>query len=87
MTEGKQDIVERLRAYSEDWRDRAGDNAVVLEAADTITSLLEALEFYADRDGDGYDVMVTDYGLSTETGEIIQDRGERAQAAIAKVKP
>ncbi|WP_156360215.1 hypothetical protein [Sphingomonas sp. Leaf226] len=44
------------------------------------------LEFYADRDGDGYQVDVTNYGLSTEEGEIVRDRGERARAALAQVK-
>jgi len=41
------------------------------------------LEFYADRDGDGYRVDVTNYGLSTEEGDIVRDGGERARAALA----
>lgn len=44
--------------------------------------LREALEFYADRDSDGYRVDVTNYGLSTEEGEIVRDGGARARAAL-----
>lgn len=47
-----------------------------------VTALTAALEFYADRGLDGYDVGVTDYGLSIEAGEIIKDGGERARAAL-----
>lgn len=49
-------------------------------------ALVEALEFYADRDGDGYRVDVTNYGLSTEEGDIVKDGGDRARAALAKAK-
>ncbi len=41
-----------------------------------------ALAFYADPDGDGYDVIVTDYGLSTDNGDIIKDRGAIARTAL-----
>lgn len=37
------DIVERLREYGKDWRDRAGSNEVVTEAADEILRLRAAL--------------------------------------------
>jgi hypothetical protein len=50
-----------------------------------IDQMREALEFYADPDGDGYRVDVTDYGLSTEEGEIVRDGGKRARAALATV--
>ena len=50
----------------------------------TDTDLRTALEFYADRQLDGYDVMVTDYGLSTKEGHIIRDGGEIARAALAQ---
>lgn len=36
-------VAERLREYSKDWRDRAASNEIVLEGADTIDELLEAL--------------------------------------------
>jgi hypothetical protein len=49
-------------------------------------TLREALEFYADRQLDGYDVMVTDYGLSTREGHIIRDGGEIARAALAEAQ-
>lgn len=52
------------------------------EAEARVKALSEALEFYADRGFDGYDVGVTDYGLSIEAGEIIKDGGERARAAL-----
>jgi len=45
----------------------------------------EALEFYADRDYDGYSVHVTDYGLSTDNGDIIKDGGERARQALTQL--
>ena len=46
--------------------------------------LRDALEFYADKAFDGYDVSITDYGLSTELGEIIKDGGDRARAALGE---
>ena len=48
--------------------------------------LVEALRFYADPDGDGYAANVTDYGLGLETGDIINDRGERARALLARIE-
>lgn len=48
--------------------------------------LLEALRFYADPSFDGYDVDVSDYGLSMKTGSIIKDAGDKARAAIAKAE-
>jgi hypothetical protein len=48
-----------------------------------IAELEAALEFYADRDFDGYDAKVTDYGLSLDTGHIIKDCGDIARAALA----
>lgn len=52
-------------------------------AVAAMVPLIEALVFYADHDADGYRVDVTNYGLSTEEGEIIRDGGERARAALA----
>jgi len=84
------ELKERLRDYA----DRIVDGELVysdhvhgglLEAADRIEALEGALEFYADRDYDGYDVNITDFGLSTEEGHIIQDRGERARAALSEL--
>ena len=58
----------------------AGRNRAKLEAAE---KLAEAMSFYADKNGDGYDVMVTNYGLSTDEGPIVQDGGDIARAALA----
>jgi hypothetical protein len=49
--------------------------------------LREALAFYADKDGDGYDVAVTNYGLSTDVGPIIRDAGEIARAVLTEGDP
>lgn len=48
-----------------------------------IKALVEALEFYADADGDGYQAYPADYGLSMDLGDIIKDGGERASKALA----
>lgn len=48
--------------------------------------LREALEFYADRDGDGYDAYSTNYGLSLEAGYILKDAGDTAREALEKEK-
>jgi hypothetical protein len=55
-------------------------------AAKREAELVEALRFYADPDGDGYAANVTDYGLGLETGDIINDRGERARALLARIE-
>lgn len=47
---------------------------------------METLRFYADEHYDGYDVCITDYGLSTENGPIITDGGDRARATLAKMR-
>ncbi len=47
-----------------------------------VKALTAALEFYADRGFDGYNVGIGDYGLSIEAGEIIKDGGDRARAAL-----
>jgi hypothetical protein len=52
MTEGKQDIVERLRMAA-DAAFFGKRNVICDEAADTITSLLEALEALVALDSDG----------------------------------
>lgn len=51
-----------------------------------VTALVQALEFYADPTIDGYDVEITDYGLSRKEGRIIQDGGDKARAALAAFK-
>lgn len=56
----------------------------VLDLRAEVARLREALEFYADKAFDGYDVSITDYGLSTELGEIIKDGGDRARAALGE---
>jgi len=76
------------------WAQMAGDEAKQAKAANAarkaaeakVTKLVEALEFYADRSLEGYDVHVTDYGLSTEIGPIIKDAGARARAALRAVE-
>lgn len=63
------------------WKRISDEEAVArLEAEND--RLRKALEFYADRDFDGYDITVTDYGLGTQTGVIIKDGGEIARAAL-----
>jgi hypothetical protein len=57
----------------------AGDHAAAEARAERLAT---ALRFYADERLDGYDVAVTDYGLSTEEGHIIRDGGEIARAAL-----
>lgn len=47
-----------------------------------VERLREALAFYADLDGYGYHAAATDYGLSMELGDIIEDGGQRARAAL-----
>ena len=59
---------------------------MIRAVADKVQVMREALEFYADPDNDGYRVEVTNYGLSTEDGEIIKDTGARARAALASLE-
>lgn len=54
--------------------------------ADLVAELVEALEFYADRQYNGYDIEVTDYGLSINGGPIIKDGGDKARAALARYR-
>lgn len=58
----------------------AGEVAAVM--AVSAPALVEALEFYADREADGYEVHIADYGLRAETGRIIKDGGETARRAL-----
>lgn len=60
--------------------------ALAPDLADALLNAEEALEFYGDKDLDGYDVGVTNYGLSTEVGKIIKDGGERAHVALAEIR-
>ena len=50
---------------------------------DKVAALVEALKFYADHTLDGYDVEVTDFGLTRRDGRIIRDGGDKARAALA----
>lgn len=50
--------------------------------SERIAELEAALTFYADRGEDGYNVTVTDYGLSTDNGHIIKDGGQIARSAL-----
>jgi hypothetical protein len=77
-------LQERLRTDS--GKGRWQLQAERRKAANAIDELVEALKFYADEHGDGYDVTVTDYGLSLDRGEIIKDGGKRAEALVAKYK-
>ena len=52
---------------------------------DVVRELVEALEFYADRKFTGYEVDISDYGISMSKGEIILDEGDIARAALAKI--
>lgn len=70
------DILNELYAH------RARANAAIDATQTREAELVAALEFYADRDSDGYRVDVTNYGLSTEEGEIVRDGGARARAAV-----
>lgn len=58
----------------------------IVKSTKLYPELVAALEFYADKHGDGYDVMVTDYGLSLERGFIIRDGGELARSTLTKYK-
>jgi hypothetical protein len=82
---------------SEAGQDRAGvmagdyDDTVTVQVvarfeAQAQAELVDALRFYADPDGDGYAANVTDYGLGLETGDIINDRGDRARALLARIE-
>lgn len=51
-----------------------------------IKELVGALAFYADKNGDGYDSEVRNYGLSLYTGAIVDDGGECARAALTRAK-
>ncbi len=58
-----------------------------LEAQEALLKeAMAALLFYADEQYDGYNVCITDYGLSTENGPIITDGGKQASATLAKLR-
>lgn len=69
-------VVQMAVAYIERL---SADNA---RKAERIARLEVGLEFYADLDLSGYDVQVTNYGLSTEEGHIIRDGGDRARRSL-----
>lgn len=58
--------------------------AVSAHRVQSTKELRETLEFYADRQCDGYEVHLQDYVLSTENGEIIKDGGAKARAALGE---
>ena len=83
-------LIQRLRLTC-----RGGDgcDCTQHEAADRLEAqeallkeAMEALRFYADEHYDGYDIYITDYGLSTENGPIIADSGDLARATLAKLR-
>lgn len=76
--------IECLRA-AKAIRAKASDIIAALPHAGEVGRLKAALEFYADRSGDGYDIDVRDYGLSTYTGNIISDGGKKAREALGDV--
>ena len=95
MTE-TDELVARLRegfnmAAQEEAAARLEAQSTALTAAhealdaqrERIAELEGALEFYADRRFDGYDVNITDYGISMDTGPIIKDAGDIARAALS----
>ena len=68
-------------------------NELVRAAADRLEAqeallreAMETLRFYADEGYDGYNICITDYGLSTENGPIITDGGKQARATLAKLR-
>ena len=58
-------------------RTLTAENAALKER---VKELEATLRFYADPDLDGYEIHVTNYGLSTEEGHIIKDAGDKARA-------
>ena len=62
-----------------------GCTAVAYHHDDVVRELVEALEFYADRKFTGYEVDISDYGISMSKGEIVLDEGDVARAALAKI--
>lgn len=68
--------------YPEDRWEWAVATTIRAQAAE-IERLREALLFYSDPKGDGYDVLVTDYvSWSKDPGAIIRDSGFRARKAL-----
>jgi hypothetical protein len=61
---------------------RPEDAARIAALEEANARLREALAFYADEGGDGYDACPTNYGLSMEVGKIIKDCGQIARAAL-----
>ena len=76
--DGHEDAATRSRADDSEWI-KASDHD------DVVRELVEALEFYADRKFTGYEVDISDYGLSMSKGEIILDEGDIARAVLAKI--
>ena len=76
--DGHEDAATRSRADDSEWI-KASDHD------DVVRELVEALEFYADRKFTGYEVDISDYGLSMSKGEIVLDEGDIARAALAKI--
>lgn len=85
-------LVKNARANAKYLRDIA-EPSPEADELDAMCDRIEALEaenarlrgalgFYSDDNGDGYDVEITDYGLSASKGEVIIDGGERARAAL-----
>lgn len=64
----------------------ADHEAAITAAQAEIARLRAALEYYADRNEEGYEIWITDYGgwtgYSMENGPIIDDAGAIARAAL-----
>ena len=58
---------------------------VISDLEAKLAKAVRALEFYADPTYSGYDVCITDYGLSVDRGCIIQDDGDRARTTLAEL--
>lgn len=54
---------------------------------EVVQKVEETLRFYSDPYMEGYDFQITDYGLSTKNGEIINDAGARAKEALTLLQP
>ena len=93
MTDGNTYAINKYLDDQEAW-DELQEIHTELEQAEARIEELEAklakavraLEFYADPTYSGYDVCITDYGLSVDRGCIIQDDGDRARTTLAVLK-
>lgn len=76
------EVVKDLRRIETMLLSIRGKDETIKALREQNRKLREALEFYADRDYIGYDVEVTDYGISLTVGKVIKDAGNKARAAL-----